>query len=67
MLRAMRDSGLRGFLGRATRDLNPDSGWRDPWYLPLDEVFDQMRPLAREFPAACPCPAFSLRPGRCAR
>jgi 5-methylthioadenosine/S-adenosylhomocysteine deaminase len=59
----MRDSGIRGFMGRATRELNPDSGGRDPWYLPLDEVFDQMRQLAREFPSGLPLPSVLPAPG----
>ncbi len=63
VLRAIRDSGIRGFFGRATRDLNPDSGWRDPWYLPLEEVFDQMRQLAREFPSGLPVPTVLPAPG----
>lgn len=63
VLRAIRDSGLRGFFGRATRDLNPDSGWRDPWYLPLEDVFDQMRQLAREFPSGLPVPSVMPAPG----
>ncbi|MEQ7123734.1 amidohydrolase [Actinopolymorpha sp. B11F2] len=63
VLRAFRDSGLRGFLGRAIRDLNPDSGYRDPWYLPLDEVFDQMRELAAEFPSELPVPSVFPAPG----
>ncbi len=63
VMRAMRDSGIRGFFGRATRDLNPDSGWRDPWYLPLDEVFEQMRTLAREFPSGLPVPSVLPAPG----
>ena len=63
VMRAIRDSGIRGFFGRATRDLNPDSGWRDPWYLPLDEVFDQMRTLAREFPSGLPVPSVLPAPG----
>src|SRR6476659_5331089 len=63
VMRAMRDSGIRGFFGRATRDLNPDSGWRDPWYLPLDEVFDQMRALEREFPSGLPVPSVLPAPG----
>ncbi|MFN8224282.1 MAG: amidohydrolase [Gaiellales bacterium] len=63
VLRAIRDSGIRGFFGRATRDLNPDSGWRDPWYLPLDEVFDQMRQLAREFPSGLPVSSVLPAPG----
>ncbi len=63
VLRAIRDSGMRGFFGRATRDLNPDSGWRDPWYLPLDEVFDQMRQLAREFPSGLPVSSVLPAPG----
>lgn len=63
VLRAFRDSGLRGFLGRATRELNPDSGFRDPWYLPLPEVFDQMRQLAREFPSGHSVPSVLPAPG----
>jgi 5-methylthioadenosine/S-adenosylhomocysteine deaminase len=63
VLRAIRDSGIRGFFGRATRDLNPDSGWRDPWYLPLDEVFDQMRQLSREFPSGLPVASVLPAPG----
>ena len=63
MLRAIRDSGIRGFFGRAARDLNPDSGWRDPWYLPLDEVFDQLRQLAREFPSGLPVSSVLPAPG----
>jgi 5-methylthioadenosine/S-adenosylhomocysteine deaminase len=63
VLRAFRDSGLRGFLGRAIRDLNPDSGNRDPWYLPLGEVFAQMRQLASEFPSGLPVPSVLPAPG----
>jgi 5-methylthioadenosine/S-adenosylhomocysteine deaminase len=63
VLRAMRDTGLRGFMGRAVRDLNPDSGWRDPWFLPLDEVFEQMRQLAREFPSGLPVSSVLPAPG----
>jgi 5-methylthioadenosine/S-adenosylhomocysteine deaminase len=63
VLRAFRDSGLRGFLGRATRELNFNSGSRDPWYLPLDEVFDQMRDLAREFPSGLSVPSVLPAPG----
>jgi 5-methylthioadenosine/S-adenosylhomocysteine deaminase len=63
VLRAFRDSGLRGFLGRAIRDLNPDSGHRDPWYLPLGEVFDQLRDLAAEFPSGLAVPSVLPAPG----
>ena len=63
VLRAIADSGIRGFMGRATRDLNPESGYRDPWYLPLDEVFDQMRQLAREFPSGLSVPSVLPAPG----
>jgi len=63
VLRAMRDTGLRGFMGRAVRDLNPDSGWRDPWFIPLDEVFDQLRQLAREFPSGLPVSSVLPAPG----
>ena len=63
VLRAFRDSGLRGFLGRAIRDLNPDSGNRDPWYLPLNEVFAQMRDLAAEFPSGLSVPSVLPAPG----
>lgn len=63
VMRGMRDSGIRGFFGRAVRDLNPDSGWRDPWYIPLDEVFDQLRTLAREFPSGLSVPSTLPAPG----
>lgn len=63
VLRAIDESGLRGFMGRATRELNFDSGSRDPWYLPLDEVFDQMRDLAREFPSELAVPSVLPAPG----
>lgn len=63
VMRAFRDSGLRGFMGRAVRDLNPDSGHRDPWYLPLDDVFDQMRQVASEFPSGLPVPSVLPAPG----
>jgi 5-methylthioadenosine/S-adenosylhomocysteine deaminase len=63
VMRAFRDSGLRGFLGRAVRDLNPDSGHRDPWFLPLDEVFEQMRQVAREFPSGLAVPSVLPAPG----
>jgi 5-methylthioadenosine/S-adenosylhomocysteine deaminase len=63
VMRSFRDSGLRGFMGRAVRDLNPDSGHRDPWYLPLDDVFDQMRQVASEFPSGLPVPSVLPAPG----
>ncbi len=63
VMRGMRDAGIRGFFGRAVRDLNPDSGWRDPWYIPLDEVFDQLRTLAREFPSGLSVPSTLPAPG----
>jgi len=63
VLRAIRDSGIRGFMGRATRDLNPDSGYRDPWYLPLDEVFAQLSQLVREFPSGLSVPGVLPAPG----
>jgi len=63
VMRAFRDSGLRGFLGRAVRDLNPDSGHRDPWFMPLDDVFDQMRQVARDFPSGLAVPSVLPAPG----
>jgi len=63
VMRAFRDSGLRGFLGRAVRDLNPDSGHRDPWFMPLDDVFDQMRQVARDFPSGVAVPSVLPAPG----
>jgi 5-methylthioadenosine/S-adenosylhomocysteine deaminase len=63
VMRAFQDSGLRGFLGRAVRDLNPDSGHRDPWFLPLDEVFEQMRQVARDFPNGLSVPSVLPAPG----
>ena len=63
VMRAMRDAGIRGFFGRATRDINPDSGYRDPWYLPLEEVLDQIGQLGREFPSHLRVPSALPAPG----
>jgi 5-methylthioadenosine/S-adenosylhomocysteine deaminase len=63
VMRAMRDAGIRGFFGRATRDINPDSGYRDPWYLPLDEVLEQIGQLGREFPSGLRVPSALPAPG----
>jgi 5-methylthioadenosine/S-adenosylhomocysteine deaminase len=62
VLRAFRDSGVRGFLGRATRELHHEASHRDPWYIPLGEALDQITALASEYsnglgkPSALPAP-----------
>ena len=62
VLRAFRDSGIRGFLGRATRELHHEASHRDPWYIPLNEALDQISALASEYdnglgrPSALPAP-----------
>ena len=62
VLRAFRDSGIRGFLGRATRELHHEASHRDPWYIPLGEALDQITALAGEYdnglgkPSALPAP-----------
>lgn len=62
VLRAFKESGIRGFLGRATRELHHEASHRDPWYLSLDDVFDQITALAGEYdnglgtPSALPAP-----------
>ena len=62
VLRAFRESGIRGFLGRATRELHHEASHRDPWYIPLDDALDQITQLASEYdnglstPSALPAP-----------
>ena len=62
VLRAFRDSGVRGLLGRATRELHHEASHRDPWYIPLGEALDQISALASEYdnglgtPSALPAP-----------
>ncbi|MFN8224281.1 MAG: amidohydrolase family protein [Gaiellales bacterium] len=62
VLRAFKDSGIRGFLGRATRELHHEASHRDPWYIPLEDALDQITTLATEYdngldrPSALPAP-----------
>ncbi len=62
VLRAFRESGIRGFLGRATRELHHEASHRDPWYIPLGDALDQITALASEYdnglsrPSALPAP-----------
>jgi 5-methylthioadenosine/S-adenosylhomocysteine deaminase len=63
VLRGFRESGVRGFLGRATRELHHEASHRDPWYLPLDEVFDQITALAGEYSHGLPVPSALPAPG----
>ena len=62
VLRAFRESGVRGWFGRATRELHHEGGHRDPWYIPLEEALDQISQLATEYdnglgvPSALPAP-----------
>ena len=63
VLRAFRESGIRGFLGRATREFHHEASHRDPWYLPLDDVFDQITALASEYSNGLPTPSALPAPG----
>jgi 5-methylthioadenosine/S-adenosylhomocysteine deaminase len=62
VVRAFRDSGARGFLGRATRELHHEAAHRDPWYIPLEEALAQITQVASEYdnglgvPSALPAP-----------
>jgi 5-methylthioadenosine/S-adenosylhomocysteine deaminase len=62
VLRSFRDSGVRGWLGRATRELHHEAAHRDPWYIPLEEALHQITQLADEYdnglgvPSALPAP-----------
>lgn len=61
--RACRETGVRGFLGRQTRELHHEAGHRDPWYLPLEEVLDQIRQLAGEYSNGLDAPSAFPAPG----
>jgi 5-methylthioadenosine/S-adenosylhomocysteine deaminase len=60
--RAFRDSGARGWLGRATRELHHEAAHRDPWYIPLEDALAQITQMASEYdnglgvPSALPAP-----------
>ena len=56
VVRAFEDSGVRGVLGRATRELHHDASHRDPWYHPLDEALAQISQLASEYDNGLPKP-----------
>jgi 5-methylthioadenosine/S-adenosylhomocysteine deaminase len=63
VLRAFRESGVRGLLGRATRELHHEASHRDPWYIPLSDVFDQITALASEYSNGLPTPSALPAPG----
>jgi 5-methylthioadenosine/S-adenosylhomocysteine deaminase len=60
--RAFRESGARGWLGRATRELHHEAAHRDPWYIPLEDALAQITQMASEYdngmgvPSALPAP-----------
>jgi 5-methylthioadenosine/S-adenosylhomocysteine deaminase len=63
IVRAFQDSGVRGILGRATREAYVESAHRDPWLLPLDEALDQVKTLADEYDNGLPNPSAVPAPG----
>jgi 5-methylthioadenosine/S-adenosylhomocysteine deaminase len=63
IVRAFEDSGVRGILGRATREVYVESQHRDPWLLPIEEVLDQMKQLSNEFENGLPGPSAVPAPG----
>ena len=63
VVRAFEDSGVRGILGRATREVYVEAAHRDPWLIPLDEALDQISQLAREYENGLPTPSAAPAPG----
>jgi len=63
VVRAFEDSGVRGILGRATREVYVEAMHRDPWLLPLDEALEQISQLAREYDNGLPTPSAAPAPG----
>lgn len=63
VVRAFEDSGVRGILGRATREVYYEAAHRDPWLMPLEEALDQITQLAREYDNGLPTPSAAPAPG----
>ena len=63
VIRAFQDSGVRGVLGRATREVYYEARHRDPWIHPLSEAFDQIKQLASEYDNGLPLPSAVPAPG----
>src|SRR5262245_6295093 len=63
VLRAFEESGIRGLLGRATRELHHEASHRDPWYIPLEDALDQITQLAGEYSNGLPTPSALPAPG----
>jgi 5-methylthioadenosine/S-adenosylhomocysteine deaminase len=63
VLRAFEESGIRGLLGRATRELHHEASHRDPWYIPLEDALDQITALAGEYSNGLPTPTALPAPG----
>jgi 5-methylthioadenosine/S-adenosylhomocysteine deaminase len=63
VLRAFEESGIRGLLGRATRELHHEASHRDPWYIPLEDALDQITQLASEYSNGLPTPSALPAPG----
>jgi 5-methylthioadenosine/S-adenosylhomocysteine deaminase len=63
VVRAFEDSGVRGVLGRATREVYYEARHRDPWAHPLSEAFAQIKQLASEYSNGLPLPSAIPAPG----
>jgi 5-methylthioadenosine/S-adenosylhomocysteine deaminase len=63
VVRAFEDSGVRGILGRATREVYYEAAHRDPWRIPLEEALAQISQLAREYDNGLPTPSAAPAPG----
>lgn len=63
VVRAFEDSGVRGVLGRATREVYYESRHRDPWIHPLSEALAQIKQLAGEYSNGLPLPSAVPAPG----
>lgn len=63
VVRAFEESGVRGILGRATREVYVEAAHRDPWLIPLDEALEQISQLAREYENGLPTPSAAPAPG----
>jgi 5-methylthioadenosine/S-adenosylhomocysteine deaminase len=62
IFKAFDDSGIRGFVGRGIRELDPDNVGFDSWSLPFDEIFDQIRRLSAAYPSGLGVPSVMPAP-----
>jgi 5-methylthioadenosine/S-adenosylhomocysteine deaminase len=63
VVRAFQDSGVRGILGRATREVYYEAMHRDPWRIPLEDALDQITQLAGELDNGLPVASAAPAPG----